>query len=240
MSGHNKWSKVKRLKGAVDAKRSKVFAKIAKEIMVAVKVGGCADPDSNPRLRMALLKARTANMPSDNVERVIKKATGDGLNVTYEDLVYEIYGPGGVAILVELSTDNRNRTSAEIRAILTRNQGTIATAGAVTRLFQHKGQFIIEKESAIEEQLMEIAINANAEDFRVEEEGYEIILPPSGFDEMAKALDKAGITCASAAITHLPELVVPVSSEMAETVQKLLDALEDHDDVKEVFSNADM
>ncbi len=240
MAGHSKWSKVKRLKGAVDAKRSKVFAKIAKEIMVAVKVGGCADPDSNPRLRVALLKARSANMPSDNVERIIKKATGDGLSIAYEDLVYEIYGPGGVAILVELSTDNRNRTSAEIRAILARNQGTLATAGAVTRLFQHKGQFIIEKESANEEQLMEMAINAGAEDFKVEEEGYEIILPPSDFDELAKALDRAGISCASAAITQLPELLVPVSTKMAETVQKLLDALEDHDDVKEVFSNADM
>ena len=208
--------------------------------MVAVKTGASGDPDSNPRLRMALLKARSANMPSDNVERAIKKATGDGQSIAYEDLVYEIYGPGGVAILAEISTDNRNRTSAEIRAILTRNQGSLATSGAVTRLFHRKGQFIIEKELAEEEQLMELALNAGAEDFKTDEEGYEIILAPADFDEAAKALDEAGITCASAAITQLPELLVPVTPEIAEAVQKLLDTLEDHEDVKEVFSNADM
>lgn len=240
MSGHSKWAKVKHFKGAVDAKRSKLFAKISKEIMVAVKVGSSGDPDMNPRLRMALLKARLASMPRDNIERAIKKASGEGATVNYEDLVYEVYGPAGVAMLVELSTDNRNRTSAEIRAILTRHNGSLATVGAVSRLFQKKGQFIVERESADEDTLMELAMNAGAEDFKSEPEGYEIITDPSQFEAVSKALDAAHITAASASITQLPSMVTPVADENAETVQKLIDALEENDDVSEVFTNADM
>ena len=240
MAGHSKWAKVKHFKGAIDAKRSKLFGKIAKEIMIAVKMGSSGDPDMNPRLRMALLKARMASMPRDNIERAIKKASGEGATVSYEDLVYEVYGPSGVAILIELSTDNRNRTSAEIRAILTRHNGSMATSGAVSRLFQKKGQFIIEREAADEDKLMEVAMNAGAEDFKSEPEGYEIITEPGDFEAVSKALDEAGITCANASITQLPTMITPVAPDMVETVQKLIDALEDQDDVQEVFTNADM
>jgi len=240
MAGHSKWAKVKHFKGAIDAKRSKLFGKIAKEIMIAVKMGSSGDPDMNPRLRMALLKARMASMPRDNIERAIKKASGEGAAVSYEDLVYEVYGPSGVAILIELSTDNRNRTSAEIRAILTRHNGSMATSGAVSRLFQKKGQFIIEREAADEDKLMEVAMNAGAEDFKSEPEGYEIITEPGDFEVVSKALDEAGITCANASITQLPTMITPVAPDMVETVQKLIDALEDQDDVQEVFTNADM
>ncbi|MBO4795957.1 MAG: YebC/PmpR family DNA-binding transcriptional regulator [Verrucomicrobia bacterium] len=240
MAGHSKWAKVKHFKGAIDAKRSKLFGKIAKEIMIAVKMGSSGDPDMNPRLRMALLKARMASMPRDNIERAIKKASGEGAAVSYEDLVYEVYGPSGVAILIELSTDNRNRTSAEIRAILTRHNGSMATSGAVSRLFQKKGQFIIEREAADEDKLMEVAMNAGAEDFKSEPEGYEIITEPGDFEAVSKALDEAGITCANASITQLPTMITPVAPDMVETVQKLIDALEDQDDVQEVFTNADM
>ena len=240
MAGHSKWAKVKHFKGAIDAKRSKLFGKIAKEIMIAVKMGASGDPDMNPRLRMALLKARMASMPRDNIERAIKKASGEGAAVSYEDLVYEVYGPSGVAILIELSTDNRNRTSAEIRAILTRHNGSMATSGAVSRLFQKKGQFIIEREAADEDKLMEVAMNAGAEDFKSEPEGYEIITEPGDFEAVSKALDEAGITCANASITQLPTMITPVAPDMVETVQKLIDALEDQDDVQEVFTNADM
>jgi YebC/PmpR family DNA-binding regulatory protein len=240
MAGHSKWAKVKHFKGAIDAKRSKLFGKIAKEIMIAVKMGSSGDPDMNPRLRMALLKARMASMPRDNIERAIKKASGEGAAVSYEDLVYEVYGPSGVAILIELSTDNRNRTSAEIRAILTRHNGSMATSGAVSRLFQKKGQFIIEREAADEDKLMEVAMNAGAEDFKSEPEGYEIITEPGDFETVSKALDEAGITCANASITQLPTMITPVAPDMVEVVQKLIDALEDQDDVQEVFTNADM
>src|SRR5262245_25369691 len=154
MAGHSKWAKVKHFKGAIDAKRSRIFAKISKEIAIAAKIGG-GDPDLNPRLRLALLKARGANMPSDNVARAIKRGTGEGEPLNYEDLTYEVYGPSGVALLVELSTDNRNRTAAEIRSLLTKNGGTIATAGSVSRLFQRKGQIIVTRETAQEDQLME-------------------------------------------------------------------------------------
>src|SRR5580698_9495223 len=164
MAGHSKWAKVKHFKGAIDAKRGKIFAKLAKEISIAAKLAG-GDPDMNPRLRMVLLKCRAANMPNDNIERAIKRGTGGGEAIDYTDLTYEVYGPHGVAILVELSTDNRNRTASEIRSILTKNGGTIATSGSVTRLFQKKGQIIVPHELAGEDALMEAALEAGAEDF---------------------------------------------------------------------------
>src|SRR5262249_22632755 len=156
-----KWAKVKHFKGAIDAKRGKIFAKLSKEITIAAKLGG-GDPNMNPRLRLALLKSRGANMPNDNVERAIKRGTGEGEPINYEDLVYEVYGPGGVAILVEISTDNRNRTAAEIRSLLTKNGGAIATSGSVTRLFQRQGQVIISREAAPEDAVMEVALDAGA------------------------------------------------------------------------------
>src|SRR5512136_685146 len=178
MSGHSKWAKVKHFKGAVDAKRGKIFSKLSKEIAIAARIGG-GDPAMNPRLRMVLLKCRAANMPSDNIDRAIKKGTGGGETGTFEDLTYEIYGPHGVALLVEISTDNRNRTASEIRSLVTKNGGTIATQGSVSRLFHRKGQIIVARESANEDQLMEIALEAGAEDFKSEPQGFEILTEPA-------------------------------------------------------------
>src|SRR6478672_10630915 len=177
MAGHSKWAKVKRFKGAIDAKRGKIFSKLSKEITIAVKIGG-GDPNMNPRLRMVLLKCRAANMPGDNIDRAIKKGTGAGETVSFEDLIYEIYAPHGVALLVELSTDNRNRTAAEIRSIVTKAGGSIATPGSVSRLFQRKGQLVLARGTASEDQVMEIALEAGAEDFQADEHGYEIITEP--------------------------------------------------------------
>src|SRR5437867_11644847 len=165
MAGHSKWAKVKRFKGAIDAKRGRIFAKLGREITIAAKLGG-GDPDLNPRLRMVLLKCRSANMPTDNIERAIKKGAGGGEGASFEDLTYEIYGPHGIALLVEVSTDNRNRTAAEIRSLVTKGGGSIATAGSVTRLFHRQGQIIVPREAAGEDQLMEVALEAGAEDFK--------------------------------------------------------------------------
>src|SRR5947199_6913052 len=181
MAGHSKWAKVKHFKGALDAKRGKIFSKLSREITIAAKIGG-GDPAMNPRLRMVLLKCRSANMPSDNIERAIKKGTGGGEGANFEDLTYEIYGPSGVALLVEVSTDNRNRTASEIRSIVTKNGGSIATQGAVSRLFQRKGQIIVRREGANEDQLMEAALEAGAEDFKSDPEGFEILSEPAKFE----------------------------------------------------------
>jgi len=238
MAGHSKWAKVKTFKGAIDAKRGKIFAKLAKEISIAAKLAG-GDPDMNPRLRMALLRSRNANMPNENVERAIKKGTGGGETGNFEDLTYEVYGPHGVAMLVELSTDNRNRTASEIRSLLTKNGGTIATAGSVSRLFQRKGQMIISREAAAEDTLMELALEAGAEDFKAEPEGYEILTDPAHFEAVHRQLEAKGIKCASAELTSLPTLTVPLTAEAAVAVGRLTDLLEEHEDVKEVYSNAE-
>jgi YebC/PmpR family DNA-binding regulatory protein len=240
MAGHSKWAKVKHFKGAVDAKRGKIFSKLSKEISIAAKIGG-GDPSMNPRLRMALLKSRAANMPNDNIERAIKKGTGGGETANFEDLTYEIYGPQGVAVLVEVSTDNRNRTASEIRSLVTKNGGTIATAGAVSRLFHRKGQIIIPREAAEEDKVMEVALEAGAEDFKAEPEGYEIITTPAHFEAVHKQLEVSGIKAAVAGVTELPTLTVALPAEQSvAAVNRLIDALEDHDDVKEVYSNAEL
>jgi YebC/PmpR family DNA-binding regulatory protein len=226
MAGHSKWAKVKHFKGAIDAKRGKIFSKLSKEISIAAKLGG-ADPDMNPRLRMVLLKCRAANMPNDNIERAIKKGTGGGETANFEDLTYEIYGPNGVAVLVEISTDNRNRTASEIRSIVTKNGGSIATQGSVSRLFQRKGQIIVPRD-------------AGAEDFKAETEGFEILTEAGQFETVHKQLEAKGIKPAVAEVTELPSVIVPLAGEATVgAVNRLIDALEDHDDVKEVYSNAD-
>ena len=238
MAGHSKWAKVKHFKGAIDAKRGKIFSKLGREIAIAAKLGG-GDPDMNPRLRMVLLKCRTANMPKDNIERAIKKGTGGGEGANYEDLTYEIYGPGGVALLVEVSTDNRNRTASDIRSLATKHGGSIATPGSVSRLFQRKGQFIVSREAADEDQLMALALEAGAEDFKAEPLGYEIITEPAHFEAVHKQMESKGIKCEAAEITSLPAVTVPLADAAAVVaVNKLIEALEEHDDVKEVFSNA--
>src|SRR5690242_15960522 len=236
MAGHSKWAKVKHFKGAIDAKRGKIFSKLSKEITIAAKIGG-GDPNMNPRLRMVLLKCRAANMPGDNIERAIKKGTGGGETANFEDLTYEIYGPHGVAVLVEVSTDNRNRTASEIRSIVTKNGGSIATQGSVTRLFHRKGQIIVARDAADEDKLMEVALESGAEDFKSEPQGYEVLTEPGQFEKVHKQIEAKGIKAAVAEVTELPTLTVPLSGEPAVgAVNRLIDALEDHDDVKEVYS----
>ena len=224
----------------MDAKRSKVFAKIAREITIGARLGG-GDADMNPRLRLALLKARGANMPADNIARAIQRGTGEGEAASFEELSYEIYGPHGAAILAEISTDNRNRTAADIRASLTRNDGKMATAGSVSRLFHRKGQIMIARDAANEDELMELALEAGAEDFKAEDEGYEVLTAPEDFEAVHQAIETKEIAMETAEITQLPEMTAPVSSEAEmEKVHKLVDLLEDHDDVQSVYTNAEM
>jgi YebC/PmpR family DNA-binding regulatory protein len=231
MAGHSKWAKVKHFKGAIDAKRARIFSKLAREITIAAKISG-GDPDLNPRLRMVLLKCRMASMPRDNIERAIKKGTGGGEVANFEDLTYEIYGPGGVALLVEASTDNRNRTASEIRSLVTKGGGSIATAGSVSRLFQRKGQIIVSREAAGEDALMELAL--------ADENGYEILTAPADFESVHKKIEARGIKGEAAEITSLPTLTAPCANPATlAAVNKLIEALEEHDDVKEVFSNAE-
>lgn len=238
MAGHSKWAKVKHFKGAIDAKRGKIFSKLGREITIATKLAG-GDPDMNPRLRMVLLRCRTASMPKDNIERAIKKGLGDDGGASYEDLTYEIYAPGGVALWVELSTDNRNRTAAEIRSIVTKAGGSLATAGAVSRLFQRKGQIIVSREAANEDQLMELALEAGAEDFKADANGFEILTEPGDFEAVHKQIEAKGIKCAAAEVTWLSLSTVSVAGSDLAALNKLTEALEENDDVKEVYSNAD-
>ena len=239
MAGHSRWAKVKHFKGPIDAKRGRIFAKLGKEIAIAAKMAG-GDPAMNPRLRMALLKCRAANMPLDNIERAIKRGTGGDESAIYDDLTYEIYGPHGVAVLVELSTDNRNRTAAEIRSLATKNAGAIASPGSVSRLFQRKGQIVIPREGANEDQLMEVALEAGAEDFKAEPEGFEILTEPGRFEAVHKQIEAKGFKPAVAEVTSLPTVTVPLTDRAAaEAVSRLVDALEEHEDVKEVYSNAE-
>ena len=239
MAGHSKWAKVKHFKGAIDAKRGKIFSKLGREITIAAKIAG-GDPDMNPRLRMVLLKCRAANMPNDNIERAIKKGTGGGEGANFEDLTYELYGPQGVAMLVEVSTDNRNRTASEIRSIVTKNGATLATPGSVSRLFHRKGQIIVPTEAAAEDTLMELALEAGAEDFKSDAQGFEILTEPSKLEAVLKQLETRGIKPAVAEVTELPTVTTTLQDQQSiASVNRLIDALEDHDDVKEVYSNAE-
>jgi YebC/PmpR family DNA-binding regulatory protein len=239
MAGHSRWAKVKHFKGGIDAKRAQIFAKLGKEIAIASRIAG-GDPGMNPRLRMVLLKCRAANMPNDNIDRAIKRGTGGGELIQYDDLTYEAFGPHGIAILIELSTDNRNRTAAEIRSLLTKNGGAIATAGSVTRLFQRKGQIIVPREGASEDALMEIALEAGAEDFKTDPDGFEILTDPGHFEAVHKAIEAGGVKPAGAEVTWLPVITTPVQDAKAvEETTRLIDLLEEHEDVKEVYSNAE-
>lgn len=239
MAGHSRWAKVKHFKGGIDAKRGKIFSKLAREITICAKTGG-GDPELNPRLRMVLLKCRAANMPKENIERAVAKGTGSGEGANFDELTYEIYAPHGVALLVELATDNRNRTAAEIRSIVTKGGGSIATAGSVSRLFQRKGQLIVSRDNVNEDQLMEVALEAGAEDFRSETDRFEIITDPTNFEAVHKQVESKGLKCAVAEVTSIPTLTIPVKEpEAAAAVSKLIEALEDHDDVKEVYANAE-
>ena len=240
MSGHSKWSKIKHTKGVVDAKRGKVFAKLAKEIAVACKHGG-GDPGFNPRLRTILMKARAVNMPADNIDRAIKKGTGELPGVTYEEVTYEGYAPGGVALLVELLTDSKNRTAAEIRTMFSKHGGNMAVAGAVKHLFHRKGQILVAKEQISEDDLMGLVLDAGAEDMISHPDSYEILTDPHQFEAVHKALEAKNIKPQSAEVTQLPLTPVPVTDEKtARAVLSLIDALEDNDDVQNVYSNYDI
>ena len=238
MSGHSKWAKVKHFKGAIDAKRGKIFSKLSKEIAIAVKIGG-GDAAMNPRLRMVLLKCRGANMPNDNIDRAIKKGLGSGETANFEDLTYEIFAPHGVAVLVEISTDNRNRTASEIRSIATKNGGSIATQGSVSRLFHRKGQLIVARDAANEDALMELALEAGAEDFKAEPQGFEIITDPAHFEAVNKQLEAKNIRAEVAEVTAIATVTVPLTGDQTAGVNRLVEALEDHDDVKDVYTNAE-
>jgi len=239
MAGHSKWSKVKRIKAVVDAKRGKVFTKLAMEIASAAKIGG-GDPGMNPRLRMVLLKCRAVNMPADNIDRAIKKGTGGGEGADFEELTYEIYAPHGVALLVEISTNNRKRTAAEIRSLVTKGGGSIATAGSVSRLFYRKGQILVPREAVLEEKLMGLALEAGAEDFKAHEQVFEILTEPAMLEAVHQTMERAGVKPEAAEVTSLPVNTVPLADAMeAVAAGKLIEALEERDDVKEVFSNAE-
>ena len=237
MSGHSKWANIKHKKEASDKKKGKIFSRIAKEIMVCVKQSG-KDPGTNPRLRMALIEARAANMPRDNIDRAIKKGIGELGDVTFEEIQYEGYGPGGVALLIDCLTDNRNRSASEVRTTLDRNNGNLASSGSVAWMFKRMCHFVIEGENADEEKLMDIVLEAGAEDLTVEDGVAEIWGPPEAFEEITKALETAGIATAEAAVTRKPDNVVEVKDvKVAEQILRLVDRLEDLDDVQSVTAN---
>ncbi|MFA5147653.1 MAG: YebC/PmpR family DNA-binding transcriptional regulator [Candidatus Omnitrophota bacterium] len=239
MSGHSKWKTQKNKKAAADAVKGKMFTKATKEITVAAKDGG-GDPDTNPRLRFALAKAREVNMPKDNIEKAIKKGTGELPGVVYETIVYEVYGPGGVAIMVEALTDNKNRASAEIKNILTRRGGNMAGAGSVSRLFHKKGLIVVDKSKIDEDKLLDIALNAGAEDMITEDKAYEITTDPKDFEKVKKAIDDNKVECQVAEVTMVPTITVKVTGAPAKQVLALVEMLEDYEDVQNVYANFDI
>jgi len=239
MSGHSKWSTIKHKKGATDAKRGKIFSKLIKEITVAARTAG-GDPAMNPRLRTAVQTAKSENMPKDNIERAIKKGTGELEGVEYEESIYEGYGPGGAAILIESLTDNKNRAVADIRHILTKTGGNLGSAGCVSYMFDKKGYLVIEKAAADEDVVMETALDAGAEDMREDGDNYEIITDPQDFEAVKAAVDAALIPCIDAEITMLPQTTANLQGKEAEQMIRLMEALEDCDDVQKVYTNADI
>jgi YebC/PmpR family DNA-binding regulatory protein len=238
MSGHNKWSTIKHKKGAADAKRGKVFTKIIKEISVAAKLGG-GDPTANPRLRTAIDKAKSENMPKDNIERAIKKGTGEMEGVNYEEITYEGYGPAGVAVLVEVMTDNRNRTVSEVRSIFTKCNGNMGETGCVSWMFDKKGLITYPK-SVDFDKLFEAAIEAGAEDVVEQDDQIEVTTDPSSFMEVRDALNGAGFTFENAEVTMIPQTMVKLEGKQAESMLKMIDRLEDNDDVQNVYANFDI
>lgn len=240
MAGHSKWATTKRHKAAVDAKRGKIFSVISKEITLAARDGG-KDPEFNPRLRTLITKAKQANMPADNIDRAIKKGTGELEGVIIEELLYEGYGPGGVGLIVEVTTDNKNRSASEVRSTFTKAGGNLAGAGALAFNFKRKGQILIAREKIDEDTLTEIALENEAEDVIVEKEHYEVICETPNYDRMVEALSKSAIITDSSELAYLPENLVEVSDEnIAQKILKLVDNLEELEDVKAVYSNYDI
>jgi len=239
MSGHSKWATIKRKKGAADAKRGKIFTKLIKEITIAAREGG-GDPAGNPRLRLAVDNAKAANMPADNVERAIKKATGELEGSTYVELIYEGYGPGGIAILVEVATDNKNRTVAEVRHIFSKNGGSMGESGSVAWMFERKGIITLKKNNKTEDEMMEIVLEAGADDMLTEEDIFEVTTTLESFETVRKTLVDQGLEAENAALQWIAKNTLAVAGEDAEKVMKLIESLEDNDDVQNVFSNADI
>ena len=240
MSGHSKWSNIKHKKAAKDAKRGKVFTKLIKEITVAARMGGSGDPNFNPRLRTAVLAAKAASMPNDNIDRAIKKGTGDSEGAAYEEIMYEGYGPGGVALMIRALTDNRNRTVADVRRVFTKYGGNMGESGCVGWMFQKRGVLLVDATHGDEDRIMEVALEAGAEDVADADGSWEISTTPESFEAVRDALAKAGIDAASAEVTMVPQNTVAVAGDDAERLVKLLEALEDLDDVQSVSANADL
>lgn len=240
MSGHSKWSTIKRKKAKVDAQRGKLFTRLAKEIIIAARQGG-KDPEGNAQLKTAIQKAKEANIPNDNINRAILKGAGELGSGNYEEFNYEGYGPGGVAVMLEIMTDNRNRTASDIRYLFSKNGGSLGESGCVAWMFQEKGQIVLEKAvcPVSEDEVALLAIDAGAEDFTGDEESYEVITTPSDFTAVKDALEAAGLSPDFADITMLPQNTVKLGGEEAEQMFKLVDALEEHDDVQNVYTNMD-
>lgn len=240
MSGHSKWANIKRRKGAVDAKRGQIFTRLIKEIIVAARMGG-GDPGGNSRLRSAIAAAKTENMPKDNIERAIKKGTGELEGVAYEEITYEGYGPGGVAVLVECMTDNRVRTVADVRHAFSKSGGNLGESNCVSWMFDRKGQIVIDQTAISEDELMDLALEAGAEDVVSEESTFQVHCAPDDFDQVSEALREKGLPLVEAAITMIPKNVVAVNDEkIARQLLRLLETLEDNDDVQQVHSNFDI
>ena len=239
MSGHSKWSSIKHKKGAADAKRGKIFTKLIKEITVAARMGG-GDPDGNPRLRSAIAAAKAENMPKENIERGIKKGTGELEGVSYEEANYEGYGPGGVAVLVDCLTDNKNRTVADLKHLFERYGGNLGEPGCVAWMFEQKGLMVFEKEKVDEEELFDLALEAGAEDVREEETEFEVITDPSDLESVKQAIDDAGLSYTLAEVTMLPKNTVKVEGKKAQQTMNLMQSIEDHDDVSHVYANFDI
>jgi YebC/PmpR family DNA-binding regulatory protein len=239
MSGHSKWHTIKHKKGALDAKRGKMFTKLIKEITVAARTGG-GDAAANARLRKAVSDAKAANMPNDTIDRAVKRGTGELEGVSYDEITYEGYGPGGVAIMIDSMTDNRNRTVAEIRHIFSKNGGNMGASGSVSYLFDKKGYIVVEKVAKSEDELFEIVTDAGAEDLRDDEDNFEIITAPENFDAVLNAVKGAGIEPQLAEVEMIPQNYVKLAGNEAKQMLKLMESLEDHDDVQKVSANFDI
>jgi YebC/PmpR family DNA-binding regulatory protein len=240
MSGHSKWSTIKRKKGANDARRGKIFTRLIKEITVAARHGG-GDPEGNPRLRSAIASAKAENMPKDNIARAIQKGTGEIAGEVYDEIMYEGYGPGGIAVLVECLTDNRNRTVADVRHYFAKSNGNLGESGCVAYMFDKKGLILVEKSSIEEEALMDAALEAGAEDVVEEESEFQILTAPEDFDDVRSALEESGVSFLDASISMIPQNTVEVVDEkIARALMKLMESLEDHDDVQNVYANFDI
>jgi YebC/PmpR family DNA-binding regulatory protein len=240
MSGHSKWNTIKRKKGAADAKRGKIFTKLIKEITLSARLGG-PDPEGNARLRQAIMAAKEENMPRDNIDRAIKKGTGGGEGAaTYEEVIYEGYGPGGVAVLVEVMTDNKNRTVAEIRHVFSKHGGNLGENGCVSWIFEKKGSILFDKKTISEDALMELALDAGAEDVKEEENEYEVITDTVVYEDVKKAIESKGLKYIKAQISMIPKNFIRLEAEKAVQMLKLMEKMEDNDDVQHVYANFDI